>query len=83
MISKEQIDTLKAKVAALVSDKDDADAKTAEANAKNTALVAAQTAAAQANLDEASADSKATADLKDLDVFVESLIPTPVAPPAT
>jgi peptidoglycan hydrolase CwlO-like protein len=81
MISKEQIDTLKAKVAALVSDKDDADAKTAEANQKNTELVAAQTAAAQANLDEASADSKVTADVTDLEAFVESLV-VPVAPPA-
>lgn len=80
-ITDDQLAQIQAKVAALVADKADADEKTAASNAADTAAKTADAAAAQAKLDEAAADAKATADLTDLSQFIDSLVapPTPAS----
>jgi len=82
VITTEQLAQLQAKVATLVADKADADAKTAASNTADTAATQANAAAAQAKLDEQTADSKASADLLDLQAFIDGLEnPLPPPPP--
>ncbi len=78
-ISSEQLQAIQDKVNKLVLDKNDADEKTQNSNAADTAAATANATAAQAKLDEAAADAMATADLTDLSAYLDSL----VAPPAT
>lgn len=84
MITTQQLQAIQDKVAKLVADKTDADAKTSASNAADTAAAQATAIAAQAKLDESAADSLATADLLDLQSFVDGLAspPVPVVPQA-
>lgn len=81
-VTDDDLKALQAKVAQLVADKADADAKTQASNAADTAAAQAAAVASQAKLDESAADAKASADLTDLVSFVESLAGAPMPPPA-
>lgn len=81
-ITDSQLASIQEKVATLVADKADADAKTQAANTAVNAAKIADAAAAQANLDEAAADAKAGADLQDLSNFIDGLVGAPAVPPA-
>ena len=72
-ITDQQIEQLKAKVATLVADKTDEDAKTAASNTADTAASQAAAVAAQAKQDEASAQQKTGTDLADLRSFIDGL----------
>lgn len=76
-VTDDQLKQLQDKVALLVADKADADAKTQASNAADTAAAQANAAASQAKLDESTADAKASADLLDLMTFVDGLASTP------
>ncbi len=77
-ITDEQAAQLNAKVQALLSDKTAADSATAASNQAMSALTTAQQAAADANVAEATADGKVTADLQDLLSFVGSITGTTI-----
>ena len=77
VITTEQLQTIQAKVAVLVADKADADAKTQASNQADTAAASANAIAAQAKLDEAAADAKASSDLADLQAFIDGLAGNP------
>ena len=80
-ITDQQAADLQAKVQTLLGDKTDADTKTAASNSAQSALTAAQQAAADANVAEATADGKVNADIQDLLAFVQALTGMPVTPP--
>lgn len=86
-ITSDQAAALQAKVSTLLADKATADQATQSSNDAGAALVAAQTADANAKIAEASADGQVNTDLQDLLAFVSSLTgtqltTTPPAPPA-
>ncbi len=81
-ITDAQLAQIQAKVAKLVTDKADADAKTQTSNQADTAAAASNALAAQAKLDEAAADALATTDLGDLASFIDSLVAPPPQPPS-
>lgn len=72
-ITDQQAADLQAKVANLLTDKTDADSKTAASNSAQSALAQAQQAAQDANVAEAAADGKVNVDIQDLLTFVNSL----------
>ena len=72
-VTNEDIQQLQAMVQVLVADKADADQKTQASNAADTAAQQAAAVAAQAKLDEAAADAKASQDLSDLRTFIDGL----------
>ncbi len=80
-VTDDQVKQLQGMVQELVEDKNDADAKTQISNDADTAEKQAAAIAAQAKLDEAAADAKASAKLADIVTFVDSLV-APDAPPA-
>lgn len=89
-ITNDQIAQIQQMVQTLVADKGDADAKSQAANAADTVVAQSQAklsqdqaASAQAKLDEAAADAKATADLTALEQYLKGLVePTPAPAPA-
>jgi hypothetical protein len=81
-ITNDQLQAIQARVAKLVADKTDADAKTQISNQADTASAQASATAAQAKLDEASADALATSDLTDLSSYLDSLVAAPPVVPA-
>lgn len=72
-VTDEDLATLKAKLDTLIADKAAADAATATRVSAGTAADQADAAFHQAQLDEANADAKATADLTDLRSFIDGL----------
>lgn len=82
VISTDQLATLQAKVADIVTAKGKADDATTAANAAASNLVVAQQKASDAAAAEATADALLTADVQDLTSFVESLVATAPAAPA-
>lgn len=79
-ITQEQLKQIQDKVAQLVSDKTDADAKTQTSNQADTSAAQANATAAQAKLDEAAADAKASSDLTDLSAYLDSLVAPALTP---
>lgn len=78
MITDDQVAQIVGKVNKLVADKADADAKTTASNTADASAKAADAVAAQAKLDEQTADSLTTADLTDLSSFLDSLVAPPI-----
>ncbi len=81
-VTDEQVKQLQDMVADLVEDKRDADVRTQQSNDADTAAATANALAAQAKLDEAAADAKASAALNDLMKFVDALAGPAEQPPA-
>jgi hypothetical protein len=73
MITVQELTQLKALVDKIVADKGDADAKTQLSNVADTAAAQANAAAAQAKLDESTADALVASDFNDLKTFVDGL----------
>ena len=79
-ITQDQLKAVQDKVATLVADKQDEDAKTAVSNQADTDAATANAKAAQAKVDEQAASSKTAADLQDLTHLLETLTAPPAAP---
>jgi hypothetical protein len=80
-ITTDQLAALKGKLDTLTADTASANDATAASNDAHTALQKAQADAASKDISEATADGQVTADLTDLQAFVNGLV-TAATPPA-
>ena len=80
-LTDQQLKDLQDKVSQLVADKGTADQKTQASNAADAVAVQANHAAAVGKLEEQVADAQVTADLTDLQIFIEALAAPEPPPP--